>query len=514
MAIMGKLQNMLNEKTIFGLFSLYIIVYYIICFGVYSLAYYRQEPLIALDALTLVGESMVIFVLLYNILHNKMYTEWLFFAGGIIFYYIGDLIRLLYDIEEIHTTAPSLCDVFYLATIVMFFIAIQLFLKKEKLYFFIKAQFDISIILVITTTVIYKFLLLSILNNEALAFSEKIINIIYPISDIVYLTGILIVVFDNNIKILEKGAPLFFIIAFGTFFIADMLYAAFVETHLLVFVKPIWLISLMCIAMASFYGNDKLINNMHRYIQELAYTQRLNYLKFLFPYVLASGFILITSWEYMKNDILATGSVITTLLLILRQIFTIIENDKLLNKLHVSNLALKKQNKKRGREASLDYLTQLYNRRYLTQMIDAYIHSYHRHEQIEFCIFLIDVDHYKQFNDVYGHTFGDKVLVEIANAIKMSIRAEDIAGRYGGDEFMIFLPKISRDSAEKIAQRLLQSINDNNFAEAPGIKITLSIGNLYWKGKKEEYNLTEIIRRVDHILYEAKGRGRNMVISK
>lgn len=510
---MERFKDLISKKFALFFLGIYIVLYYLI----YSIGQqFSDYQIPALKIIILLGEGVPILILIYNIFHRKIQSKWIWisFLLGIIFYTIGDFIWLLYaTMWGIQLLVPSICDVFFIIAAGLFLVAIQNFLKIEKLYFFIRSQFDMLIVMVVATTFIYKYLLLSIWNDEVMSLEAKVVSLIYPVTDIAYLAGVLIIVFSNDIQLLKKRAPLFLIISFITLFVADMLSMS-LGSRGFIWTEPLWPIAFMSVSIASFYGNDLLIDSKHRAIKNTGYIKILNYLKLLFPYIAASGIIILASCKEIFNDVLVTGAVIATLLIMIRQVFVMIENDKLLNILNESNLLLKDEKEQKELEASQDYLTKLYNRRYLTQAIDRYIDEFDSNEIIDFCIFLIDVDHYKVFNDVYGHTLGDKVLIEIANVIKDNIRANDIAGRYGGDEFIIFLPDITRDRAEVIANRLIKLVNAKSFAEGTEIQITLSIGNLYWKDTREKYDLTSIIREVDHILYEAKDSGRNKVVSK
>ena len=123
---------------------------------------------------------------------------------------------------------------------------------------------------------------------------------------------------------------------------------------------------------------------------------------------------------------------------------------------------------------------------------------------------MLDLDHFKQVNDDYGHLMGDYVLHEFAERCKNSVREMDIVGRYGGEELIVLLPETDRDTAFKVAERLLTSIAETPFPTQDGaISLTVSIG----VATKDDNttHLEALIARADQALYIAKHKGRNRV---
>jgi diguanylate cyclase (GGDEF)-like protein len=128
---------------------------------------------------------------------------------------------------------------------------------------------------------------------------------------------------------------------------------------------------------------------------------------------------------------------------------------------------------------------------------------------------MADIDHFKEFNDTYGHPEGNKVLKVLANILKANVREIDIVGRYGGEEFIIILPEADREEAQKIAERIRIKVEEYNFQNKedhlnnPNRKITLSLGvTSYFQESISPQNL---IYKVDQALYQAKRKGRNRV---
>ena len=131
---------------------------------------------------------------------------------------------------------------------------------------------------------------------------------------------------------------------------------------------------------------------------------------------------------------------------------------------------------------------------------------------------MLDIDHFKNVNDRYGHTAGDHVLVEIARLGEQNVRNFDTVCRYGGEEFVILLPEINRESAAQAAERLRQIIADKTFiVEAFRLSVTISLGVATLEFSKEgteiaqAIDLDKLIVQADQALYASKQSGRNRV---
>jgi diguanylate cyclase (GGDEF)-like protein len=163
------------------------------------------------------------------------------------------------------------------------------------------------------------------------------------------------------------------------------------------------------------------------------------------------------------------------------------------------------------REQSIrDPLTGLYNRRFLEETINT-ITAQVKRRGTTLGILLIDVDYFKQVNDIYGHDAGDKVLVEVAKTIKSSIRESDIVVRYGGEEFLVLLldvqPGYSVHVAEKIRVAVESKVIDIGTAQ---LKRTISIGVSEFPADTDR--IWQCIKFADIALYRAKEEGRNRVV--
>ncbi|MCW8929472.1 MAG: sensor domain-containing diguanylate cyclase [Gammaproteobacteria bacterium] len=159
--------------------------------------------------------------------------------------------------------------------------------------------------------------------------------------------------------------------------------------------------------------------------------------------------------------------------------------------------------------AKHDHLTGLFNRVELEKYFQKELSRSERYGR-SLSIFLIDIDHFKQINDTYGHPVGDRVLKKYANFLQETIRNTDFLSRYGGEEFVIILPETSLKEAEELAERL--RIKTHNFNLDLGnrqFNITISLGIATYPDHGQECDT--ILERADQAMYQAKRKGRNRV---
>jgi diguanylate cyclase (GGDEF)-like protein len=172
------------------------------------------------------------------------------------------------------------------------------------------------------------------------------------------------------------------------------------------------------------------------------------------------------------------------------------------------NVELQDMQKRLQMLASHDELTGLFNRRYVLERIEEKLPQIKRH-QLNFCIMIMDVDHFKNVNDEYGHAAGDDVLRTTAEILTRELRQDDIVARYGGEEFLMLLPMTELSSAEMLVERLRSTIEKQTYLfEDVRISVTASFGIT-------QYALNDtadkMIDRADKALYQAKLAGRNCV---
>jgi diguanylate cyclase (GGDEF)-like protein len=169
------------------------------------------------------------------------------------------------------------------------------------------------------------------------------------------------------------------------------------------------------------------------------------------------------------------------------------------NELEMLRRQLEASNKELSYSSSHDPLTQLYNRHHFNQQLQRRVEDLG-----ETCVLIVDVDHFKQVNDEFGHSAGDEILLQFADVLRQEVRATDVVARWGGEEFVIFCPQTNVKDAQLLCERLLSSVRQKSFE--PVAQLTCSIGGARLA---ENETVNECLERADKALYRAKNKGRD-----
>jgi len=163
-------------------------------------------------------------------------------------------------------------------------------------------------------------------------------------------------------------------------------------------------------------------------------------------------------------------------------------------------------------QAMHDKLTGLYNRHYVEEWFGLELRRAQRHGR-PIAAIMLDVDHFKRFNDSFGHEAGDLVLRELAGALRRSTRGSDVASRYGGEEFLVLLPECPLDAALRKAEQLREEVAklELRYDGRPLGPVSVSLGVASFPDHAKES--AELLRRADEALYLAKQAGRNRVVA-
>ena len=160
--------------------------------------------------------------------------------------------------------------------------------------------------------------------------------------------------------------------------------------------------------------------------------------------------------------------------------------------------------------ATTDGLTELYNHRYFQEQMKMQVEQAKRYES-NFSLIIIDIDHFKRFNDTFGHQSGDAVLRQVAMTLKRNVRATDIVCRYGGEEMSIILPNIGKDEAYSTAQKICSRVAEKSYKLSNGkesnVTISLGVATYPFDGT----DASSLIECADKKMYSAKNNGRNQV---
>ena len=163
-------------------------------------------------------------------------------------------------------------------------------------------------------------------------------------------------------------------------------------------------------------------------------------------------------------------------------------------------------------EAQKDGLTGLFNRKTFERILDEYMQEAQDNNH-DLCLLMLDVDHFKKFNDTYGHLLGDEVLKIVARTLTDTLKGRDVVARFGGEEFVVFLPETPIEGALRVADTIRQSIASKELkrrdtGENFG-RITVSVGVSRYRHGVDD--IPALVKRADDALYESKRLGRNRV---
>ncbi|UCG79497.1 MAG: diguanylate cyclase [Nitrospirota bacterium] len=239
-------------------------------------------------------------------------------------------------------------------------------------------------------------------------------------------------------------------------------------------------------------------------------------------------FIIITSYASLDTAIIALRAgaydyltrpfddidiVSTVVNRVVEKIGLLTKKRHLITSLEKKNEELAKANNFLKELSIRDSLTGLNNHRYFQEALSIEIIRSRRYEH-HFSLIMIDIDHFKKYNDTYGHPAGDVLLKEISNIFKERIRKSDLAARYGGEEFVLILPETSKQNAISVAENIREQVEQHVFSGSnaqPESRVTVSIGVAGFP--EDGDNASALIKYADDSLYKAKAQGRNTLCS-
>jgi diguanylate cyclase (GGDEF)-like protein len=188
-----------------------------------------------------------------------------------------------------------------------------------------------------------------------------------------------------------------------------------------------------------------------------------------------------------------------------------VENRRLIDRLQTDARELERLNKTLRNMAIEDGLTGLHNRRWFQEALDLEVIRCGRYER-KFSLILIDIDHFKNYNDLNGHLAGDEILREVGRIFRDTIRRSTRAARFGGEEFVLLAPETDKKGAVQLAERLRKKVEEYPFPgqeRQPSGRVTISLGVATFP--EDGTTSTALLTHADKALYRAKSQGRNAV---
>ena len=220
------------------------------------------------------------------------------------------------------------------------------------------------------------------------------------------------------------------------------------------------------------------------------------------------GYLLIAHGDTRLVTGVVFGSVVLVGLILLRQFLALLENAELSRKLRLNNDELIHANLRLEALATTDPLTDVLNHRGVVTALENELERARRYNH-PFAILFMDIDHFKQVNDVMGHNIGDHALYEFASSARALLRGVDVLGRWGGEEFVAVLPETETGKAVAVAERIRSGVAEQSSATQPELRLTCSVGVASYP--QDGSAIDELISIADDAMYAAKRLGRNQV---
>ncbi len=233
----------------------------------------------------------------------------------------------------------------------------------------------------------------------------------------------------------------------------------------------------------------------------------INYLVYSIPYLIfiAGLFLFQTNPAFLTANIV-NGSVFFICVLLISRFMYENQVSHLMK-----NIKLEENNQQLTFLSSHDPLTRLANRRNFEEYLNRTVTVQSKQNSV--ILLLVDIDHFKQVNDQFGHPAGDEILREVAAIIQENIRGGDLAARWGGEEFLIMIPGCSLQQGKQLGERLRKMIAERSFlVKGNEISVTISVGVAFMVPRTEEFDFQHAYHQVDQALYQAKAQGRNTVV--
>jgi len=418
---------------------------------------------------------------------------WRLLSVAIWLYLLGDAIQLLYETVLHQKPYPTWADAAYLsfypvACAGLFAFPSRRRTRAEKL----RGLLDAGTVFVAGATFLW-FVALgpAVASRPGFDLADLVI-FAYPIGDLLLLFGIL--------SLLWRGVPRvsvlplrIFAAGLGIFIAADVTYD-YITIHTTYVggdpVDTLWMVALTIVYVAA--ACQLRVHPEPGYAAPLRpVTARPSALPYL---AVAASYLLLTmvglhDLDFYSLGGVLLGAVLLTCLVAARQIAALRD---------YSRLAQRYQ-----QLASIDAMTGLFNRRHFMEMAEAAFAHAQRLDEPLF-VLMLDVDHFKEINDVHGHAAGDRVLADLAQTCREHVRPDDVAGRYGGDEFIIVIPGISSVRAIQIASRLTGPPARTTGADGQPIVFTVSVGIAECGSCPD---LPALFAHADAAMYEAKRAG-------
>lgn len=458
--------------------------------------------------------------------HNR--TFWLLMSCGTVSYFLAESTWSFFEsILQETVPFPSWADFFYIMEIIFFLIAqLHLLYVKKNTYHLLRLLFDILIIMTVAFSFSWHFIIQQILSQHEVPTLSLLTSLSYPLSDLLLLFGAVSMYLSSK-EVLPGKVLALLVAGFLLEVYPDTVYlyqtaAGTYQSGSLY--DPLWSIGLLLIGFAGYCFEETSHPSAQSSAPQSEGFASIDYGRLLFPYLCVTILLIMMILQSTGSPSILVGTSVAILLLIIRQIVALVENNTLLRRFHMWNDQLEQEVAKRINELSEkntqlidayskmehmafhDALTGLPNRRLFEDRLLSAISNAKMQHHIVAVLFL-DLDRFKNINDYLGHAIGDLLLQHVAQRLNACLQEGDTASRQGGDEFTLILPNRTIEEISKTAQALQESLHQPFLLNGNEIRISGSIGiGVYpYDGDSVE----TLMKNADTALYLAKERGKN-----
>ncbi len=444
----------------------------------------------------------------------------LYTAASIIVVSIAEFIRFFTPVEE--GDLRILPDILWIAHILLLSIGLALVLKRVRSNFQLSyLLFDLHISLTVFGS-IWFVTYQNYVDNDQFLFET-----IYPLGAlyVLFILGTLLLVIDKPIKRPVLNGLL---VGLSICALSNVLLVIDSLDGTLFREKYLILYGLGMFTIASSFTKKEASN---RKKQKKLFTISYSHWEIIRPVIQYAGVLILVYefvFKYRNNDVLFVGMIVTIILVIGRDLITVIQNQSLVRRLKIFNQQLEKKIGERTREltdshrdlenafkqieyiARHDTFSRLPNRRYLEQMIEWKTLDAVQDRSMVALVF-IDVDRLKHINDTVGHAIGDQLLLEIIERFQQKLPKDTFLARHGGDEFAVVLDGVYyEDDVVKLAQDLLDTVETPFYIQDKELTITLSIGISLYPDNSE--SIEDLMKHADLAMYKAKEERQNKIV--